>query len=337
MLVNIEEGTQLLDYLKERGHLERGESPGMRILAGGVSNRTVLVKRVAGPSFVVKQALAKLRVKEDWFSNPERIHREAEGIRLLRTLAPAGMITRLVFEDTTHHLLCMEAVPEPHANWKQSLLEGEVDLRIVAQFGQCLGLIHQYNPDDYPADGIIQGLDFFESLRLEPYYLFTASHVPSAADFLHALVEETRKLKITLVHGDYSPKNILVRNGRMVLLDHEVIHLGDPAFDIGFSMTHLLSKAHHLKHKHAAFITTAFFYWETYAQISKRVDADFEYRAVKHTLACLLARVAGRSPLEYLTDEEKARQITLVRALIYDQPTRMADLIHAFSLNLSIQ
>ncbi len=333
--MNIEKGTQLLDYLKEQGHLEKDEIPEVRILADGVSNRTVLVKRKVRPGLVVKQALAKLRVKEDWFSNPERIHREAEGIRLLSRLAPTGMITQLVFEDEKRHLLGMEAVPEPHLNWKKTLLDGEVDLSIVAQFGQCLALIHQYNPDDYPPDGIIQGIDFFESLRLEPYYLFTASHVPAAADFLHTLVEETRKLKITLVHGDYSPKNVLVRNGKMVLLDHEVIHLGDPAFDIGFSMTHLLSKAHHLKHKHAAFITAAFFYWEAYVQFSKLDDADFEYRAVKHTLACLLARVAGRSPLEYLTDEEKARQITLVSALIHDQPTRMTDLIHAFSFNLS--
>src|SRR5689334_23288532 len=116
--VDIEDAGALVAYLRARGWLRADETPDVRVLAGGVSNRTVWVGRAGGEAWVLKQALAKLRVAVDWFSSPERIRREALGIRRLRELAPAGSIVRLVFEDPEQHLLAMEAVPEPHDNWK---------------------------------------------------------------------------------------------------------------------------------------------------------------------------------------------------------------------------
>ncbi len=108
---------------------------------------------------------------------------------------------------------------------------------------------------------------FFESLRLEPYFGFTASEVPEARQFLLDLIDETRAHVETLVHGDYSPKNILVHDGRLVLLDHEVIHFGDPTFDLGFSLTHFLSKAHHLPDRREAFAEATRRYWDRYRSI----------------------------------------------------------------------
>jgi 5-methylthioribose kinase len=127
------------------------------------------------------------------------------------------------------------------------------------------------------------------------------------------------------VHGDYSPKNVLVHNGRLILLDHEVIHWGDPAFDLGFSMTHLLSKAHHLTQHRAAFLNAAQHYWDVYD------DASNESRAVRHTLGCLLARVAGRSPLEYLNEDERVRQKGAVLKLMAAPPQKIRDLIEGFA------
>ena len=114
--MDIEAGTELVDYLIAAGHLTTDESPTVRILSGGVSNRTVLVQRTAGPDMVIKQSLAKLRVKADWFSDPSRIFREAEGMRLLTELVPAGATPALLFEDKANHLLAMEAIPQPHTN-----------------------------------------------------------------------------------------------------------------------------------------------------------------------------------------------------------------------------
>ena len=106
---------------------------------------------------------------------------------------------------------------------------------------------------------------------------------PAAAGFLHALVSETRACRLTLVHGDYSPKNILVHDGRLILLDHEVIHFGDPAFDLGFSMAHLLSKAHHLPDQRARFAEAARLAWRVYHGAVRDCDwAGAWARAVRH-------------------------------------------------------
>jgi aminoglycoside phosphotransferase (APT) family kinase protein len=135
-----------------------------------------------------------------------------------------------------------------------------------------------------------------------------------------------------LVHGDFSPKNVLVYGGRLVLLDHEVAHFGDPAFDLGFSLTHLLSKAHHLVATRDAFGRAALDYWRVYSATIGDLPwrGDLEPRAVRHTLACLLARVAGRSPLEYLDAEERARQHEAVLRLIPGRPQSVPVLIQNF-------
>src|SRR4051812_49673507 len=114
--IDIEQHDQLLAYLRATNRIASTETPHMETLAGGVSNRTVLVERPIGESWVLKQALAKLRVKVDWFSDPARVHREALGLKWLAQLAPAGTITPLVFEDEANHLLAMQAVPRPHEN-----------------------------------------------------------------------------------------------------------------------------------------------------------------------------------------------------------------------------
>src|SRR6266511_5356309 len=126
--LNIENPDTLLAYLRERGHVGAQEKPDIGVLAGGVSNRTVMVRRPTGEAWVLKQALAKLRVAVDWFSSPERIHREALGLRWLAWLAPPGTITPLVFEDHDHHILAMRAVPRPHDNWKALLLSGRLEI-----------------------------------------------------------------------------------------------------------------------------------------------------------------------------------------------------------------
>jgi 5-methylthioribose kinase len=333
-LLDIEQPGALVRYLKETGRVSEDEEPVVRVLAGGVSNRTVLLERPeTGEAWVVKQALPKLRVAVDWFSDPERIHREALGLRWLEALAPPGTITPLVFEDHDNHLLAMEAVPEPHENWKTMLLGGRLENDHVEQFGRLLGTVHRGGYERREeTEPTFWDRSFFESLRLEPYYGYSTEQVPDAADFLRALVEETRTRRDTLVHGDYSPKNVLVREGRLVLLDHEVIHFGEPAFDLGFSLTHFLSKAHHLPEKRSAFAEATLLHWSTYREEVGDLlwTQDLEERAVRHTLGCLLARVAGRSPLEYLDERELARQREAVLALLPYPPESVAELAEAF-------
>jgi aminoglycoside phosphotransferase (APT) family kinase protein len=318
--LDIERHEHLIAYLRDTGRIARDESPRCTTLAGGVSNRTVLVERASGESWVLKQALAKLRVKVDWFSDPSRVHREALGLKYLAQLAPPGTITPLVFEDEAHHLLAMEAVPQPHENWKTMLLAGRLEMAHVEQFGRLLGTIHRNAAGSPKLAEVFDDRSFFESLRLEPYYAYTATQVPEARDFLDHLIDDTRLRRLSHVHGDFSPKNILVRNGALILLDHEVIHWGDPAFDIGFGLTHMLSKAHHLRDRR--FIEAAHRFSAAYA-------LSLDDMAAKHTLGCMLARVAGRSTLEYLSEQERMRQRRVVVNLMKTVPA-MSELFEVF-------
>ncbi len=325
----------LLAYLRGTGRIGLDERVEICRLSGGVSNRTMRVGRPSGEAWVVKQALTRLRVATEWVSDPRRIHREAAGLRCLAALAPPGTITTFVFEDFTHHLLAMGAVPQPHENWKAVLLSGRIERAHVEQFARMLATIHRRGAELSEALAVeFADCTFFESLRLEPYYAFAAQQVPEATPFLHALMEDCRARRFTLVHGDYSPKNVLVHQDRLVLLDHEVIHWGDGAFDVGFAMTHLLSKAHHLCARRKDLGDAARLFWDTYRAEAPGGPADLEVAAVQHTLACLLARVAGRSLLEYLNDVEQAQQRAIVVELMQSAPANMSRLVDSFMARL---
>ena len=335
--LDIEQHDELLAYLRTAGYITRRESPRFTTLPGGISSRTVLVQRPSGGDWVIKQSLAKLRVDVDWYSDPVRIHREASGIRWLRQLVPPACVPELVFEDHEQHLIAMDAVPQPHANWKAMLLSGGVELAHVRQFGHLLGVIHRRGSERLvEIASVFEDRSFFESLRVEPYYVYTASQMPASQSFMTQVVDSVRRRRLTLVHGDYSPKNILVHGGRMTLLDHEVIHFGDPAFDLGFSLAHFLSKAHHMVSHRREFTAAALVHWEEYREALGNPGwaADLEEHAVRNTLGCLLARVAGRSRLEYLSEVERDRQRDVVLGLMHKTPLAVTDLVSAFTRKL---
>ncbi len=333
--LDIEKPDELAAYLRETGRVERGERILSRGLPGGVSNRTVLVEfpdRSNDTGWVLKQALPKLRVAVDWFSDPRRIDREAEGLRWLARLAPPGTITPLLFHDPAQDLLAMAAVPSPHENWKAMLLVGRVEMGHARQFGELLGRVHCASWEKRgEVAAAFEDRSFFESLRVEPYYSYSAGRAPEAAAFITRLIDDTRAARFALVHGDYSPKNVLVRDGRLVLLDHEVIHWGDPAFDVGFALTHFLSKARHSPSLARQFEAAALEFWRAYRLAIAAADwaADVEERSVRHTLACLLARVVGRSPLEYLDTDQRAAQREVATRLMASPPQTMETLARA--------
>jgi hypothetical protein len=344
--LNIEDPAALEAYLVAARHCAVSQIAEHQPLAGGVSGRTVRVAFSDGREWVIKQALPKLRVQSDWFSDPRRIHREALGMKTLAALAPAGAVPELVFDDPQWHVIGMQAVRRPHDNWKSLLLAGAIEQDHVRQFAVLLGVVHRESRRRYATlAGEFADRSFFESLRLEPYYEFSAAQEPATAEFYRQLLADTRATRSALVHGDYSPKNVLVRGGRLTLLDHEVIHWGDPAFDVGFALTHLLSKAHHLPKWRCELLDAARFWWSVYRGASTPVENeqlasdDFpsqttlapDSACARHTLGCLLARVVGRSPLEYLAPPERARQRAVVAQFMADPPADPPELIDRFA------
>jgi hypothetical protein len=331
--LNIEEPSALREYLASTGLVASGEVVTIFVLPGGVSSRTVLVERPNKPGLVLKQSLAKLRVEADWFSDPIRIHREGLGLRWAGRLAPSGSVPALLVEDAQEHVLAMEAVPSPHNNWKKLLLGGLLKEEHVVQFARWLGTMHlQSWQRRHELAPLFDDRSFFVSLRVEPYYQYSASKVPAAVSFLSELVTTTLSRRLALVHGDYSPKNVLIHAGRLVVIDYEVIHWGDPAFDLGFALTHFLAKANHLRARRADFGRAAKLFFRQYlAELENTpwID-DLETHVVRHLLGCLLARVEGRSPLEYLAPANRVRQRDAVLRLMSCAPRSVDDLIDEF-------
>ena len=339
-MLDIEQPAALAAYLRQTGRVAPGEALTVQRLSGGVSNRTVLVRRSGGHGaegpppgdWVVKQALPKLRVEVDWFCDPARIQREAAGLRWLFELAPPGTITRLLFEDQAQGLLAMEAVPAPHENWKTVLLAGRIEWERVRQFARLLGTVHGRAYARRGGGRALHRPPFFRGPAVGAVLRVhgrpgagrcRVSARPGGPNPSHGSNAGPRRLQ---------PQNILLYGPRMVLLDHEVVHWGDPAFDLGFSLTHLLSKAHHLPQQRPALAEAAALYWREYQAALGDVPwrGDLEMRAVRHTLACLLARVAGRSPLEYLGPSQRAAQQAAVVPLLPAPPGSIEALIAAF-------
>lgn len=278
----------------------------LEALGGGVSC-DVFVADLPGRRVVVKRALPKLRVAAEWRAPPERAEAEVAWIRLVAGI-DARWVPQVLAEDRARHLFVMEFLPFPV--WKWELAVGDVDPLFAAQVGAALARIHAE-----PATGF-DNFAQFQALRIEPYLLTTADRHPDVAGRIRAIADSVARARIALMHGDVSPKNILVAPYGPVFLDAETACIGDPAFDLAFCLNHLLLKA--VWHpRDAAELAKAFAALKTaYAP-----DADMERRTAPLLAALLLARIDGKSPVEYLTDEA-AKDFVRVRAkaLLKDTP-----------------
>lgn len=334
-LLNIEDGDALRRYLVATGRLEPAEWRGASRLDGGVSNRTVRVVRPGKRNWILKQSLEELRVPGEWRSPRSRVFREAAGLRWLEEHLPSGAVPDFLFEDRDRFLFAMTEVPEPRANWKKRLLDGDLDVRRVERAADLLAAIHRAGAVGRGAGvpELFFDRSVLESLRLDPYYRVTARRVEPARSFLEELADRTLEREESVVHGDFSPKNLLVGPEGLVLLDHEVIHVGDPGLDVGFFLAHLGSKAHHVRAHRREFVRAARRFWRRYAEAAgdREGRADLEVRSVRHLAGCLLARAAGTSKLEYLAESARRRQIEAVLALLPDLPDTIPAFVAAFA------
>ena len=328
--LNIENPLELLNYLRDGGSIEKNTEVRISLLSGGVSNRTVLLEFDDGSSWVMKQALDKLRVEGDWFCSPERIFYEAEAMRWLDQYVH-GNTPKLIFEDQSQYILAMEAVQPPFENLKTLLISSPPRSIYFKSAGKLLGQIHlQGSKQETHIPELFNDNQFFQTLRIEPYYLETIKKVGESKSFFETLIADTNNDRYTFVHGDYSPKNLLVKDDKLILLDHEVVHYGDGTFDLGFFIAHLLSKSNHLPEYNAEFISGVLVFFEAYLDQTKMMNKSREQRAVSHTIGCFLARVCGLSQLEYLSEEQRHRQKSIALRLLADIPHSINELTLKF-------
>jgi aminoglycoside phosphotransferase (APT) family kinase protein len=304
--------------LVRMGLTRPGEHVAITPLPGGVSSEIARADLESG-AVCIKRALPRLKVKAHWEAPVERNRYEVEWIRIVSAIAP-NAVPRILGEDAEGGMFAMEFLDgATHPVWKDQLRDGNISTTTARQVGSVLAAVHRHTAGATDTAAKFETDHIFFPIRLEPYLLATAVRHPDCAASLEHLVRITRTTRKALVHGDVSPKNILVGPRGPVFLDAECAWYGDPAFDLAFCLNHLLLKCTWRPQWQARYLECYTALSETYlAGVTWEPLADVEQRSSHLIAGLLLGRVDGKSPVEYLTSEADRDPVrTVARKLLH--------------------
>ena len=311
---------ELTAFLLAQGLATADEPARWRPLTGGVSSDIWRVD-LPGRTLCLKRALPKLKVAADWYAPIGRNAFEWQWLQFAARHVPQAVPAPLA-HDARAGLFAMAFLePDQHPLWKTQLLAGQVDDAVAASVAHIVVTLHNASAGDAAVARAFDTRDNFYALRLEPYLVATGVQHPDLAERLNALVERTGAAQIALVHGDVSPKNILVGPNSPILLDAECAWYGDPAFDVAFCLNHLLLKCLVHPALHPQYLQAFEAFASTYlGAVRWEPAAAIEARAAALLPALLLARVDGKSPVEYLQDEPRRALVRRVARPLIQQP-----------------
>jgi aminoglycoside phosphotransferase (APT) family kinase protein len=315
------ETADLVSVLRRLG-LASTDKVRLEPLTGGVSS-DILKVEAEGRVFAVKRALPKLKVAADWRAPVERNLYEVAWMGTAGAIVPDA-VPAILGHDPASGLFAMAYLdPAIHPVWKERLRDGHVDRAFAAEVGRRIVSIHAATADD-PATARQFATDhIFHPIRLEPYLEATAQRHPAVADRLFTLSRDTLGTKRALVHGDVSPKNILVGPRGPVFLDAECAWYGDPAFDPAFCLNHLLLKCLWNPPSAPAFLGAFGELAAAYlAGVSWEPREAVEARIARLLPSLLLARVDGKSPVEYITCDEDRERVRATALPLIQEPSR---------------
>ena len=305
----------VIDYLVSKKVVAASENPQVEVLTGGVSN-VVLAINTNSQKLVLKQALAELAVSEKWEADQRRAIVEANAIELFNQLSPA-QVPKLIFLDPERFVLVLERVPVGSTVWKSDLLSGVINPDIGAHLGKTLASWHNFGQTNAQARIKFMEDSLFEQLRIDPFYRFVAAKNPLIEVSIRKLINEIEGDTTTIVHGDFSPKNIMVStNDDVYILDFEVTHVGNPVFDLAFLLAHLLCKFFRTEDRLQAKLlaNTANIFVKEYEKL--RVISP---SVAKHAALITLARVEGKSPVNYLSADQQKKLQSFTKAILADK------------------
>jgi 5-methylthioribose kinase len=323
------------DYLRCKGWVGPGPVE-VEPLGGGVSN-VVLRVRTPETVFVLKQSRPQLRTRDAWFSDLDRVYREQEVMQVLQPLLPPQTVPQVLFTDYYDYVFAMASAPDGARTWKEALLEGRIDLGLGERVGAVLGRMHDATARNPALFDAFRDRAVFVQLRVDPFYRRIQERRPEVAHAVAPLINGLLSAREALCHGDYSPKNILTHDHGFTLVDYETAHQGDPAMDLGFFLSHVLLKAARRPGERQAYFDLTRAFWRGYAnEATFAPRLELERRGVGHCGLCLLARIDGTSPVEYLSEEPKrdavrrlGRGLLLERPAAWEEALALADAVMA--------
>ena len=323
---------EIVAALVRLGLVVDGMMPVMAPLAGGVSS-DIWRCEAGGQTFCVKRALSKLKVAQDWRAPVARSRYEYLWLEEAHRHVPDAVPTLMGYDETAQLFALEWLDPADYAWWKAELRDGHVDVATGGAVGRALGRIHAGTAGRTEIAARFPTDDIFQAIRLEPYLVATARVHTELAPQLEALVRVTAMTRRALVHGDVSPKNIMIGPKGPVLLDAECAWYGDPAFDLAFCLNHLLLKGLWAPAARGSLLFAFEALAQAYlAEVRWEPGTEIEERTARLLPGLLLARIDGKSPVEYVTAEpDKAMVRSVAKGLLVQPVRRLAEVMQAWA------
>jgi hypothetical protein len=333
-MIDIADSESLRAYLVQNKVFNDEKNIRIKYFPGGVSGTVAFVSS-NGVDVIVKQALPFLKVAERWECDPSRMKIEHLAMQTYGKYVPESVPACISFDDD-NFIMIREAVPEHWGMWKTHLLAGLLDFRIAEKAAQSLLTVHKQNAGDPKAIITFGDKAVFYNLRINPYIEKVLQKHPALAPKGQRVIKMLMEGAIALVHGDYSPKNILVDNDKLSILDMEVAHYGHPAFDLAFFTNHFLLKTIKNPQWKGATLNMLQCMLDLYlpgvAFMPKEV---MEQQTVEVLAFLLLARVDGKSPAEYLQSDAEKQKVRDLAFAILEQPRPAFDFVIAAANNIA--
>lgn len=330
-MIDITNQEVLENYMLGRELTGPGDGHSIHYCKGGVSGTVVFIERPGKTPLIIKQALAQLKVAETWTCDPNRMGIEYDSNKIYHELMPENA-PEVYFYDQENYIYGREAVPDNCEMWKADLMSGLLDFEVARKSIETLVVVHNKCARNTKVAERFADKTIFYGLRISPYIEFIVQKHPQLKDAADRVIRELMESSITLIHGDYSPKNIMVVGRGISVLDYEVAHYGHPAFDLAFFSNHFILKSIKFPAFAGAFLNMLRYMTDFYLEHMDSMDKkEFEDCTIRTLALLMIARVDGKSPVEYLAGDPDKQQI--VREIAFDLLEQKAD---SFSKAISI-
>lgn len=315
------------DLMIELGLTAIDDSISVTTLTGGVASDIARIETDKG-DFCVKFALPKLRVAADWYAPVERNFAEFSYLKNLSEIAPEASLTLYGHSASENGFAMAYLAGDNTYLWKPALFDGRGRCDEAKAVGSILGKVHHASSQPDFDKSAFHNQDDFYAIRIEPYLVHTAKKHPLIATQLHQMAEHLGSADSVLVHGDVSPKNIMFHNGQPFLLDAECATMGDGCFDVAFCLNHLILKAVFVTTSSSNYLSYCLDFWQSYQPfITWESQADFERRLCQLLPMLMLARIDGKSPVEYFNHDHHDFVRQLALPLISEPATDLSELL----------
>jgi len=327
---------ELISSLQKAGLLEDPVDARFTALTGGVASEIWKVE-TSKQTYCIKRALSKLKVSADWFVPSDRNYFEVAWCQIVGKIIP-GAAPKIFYQDQKFMFFCMEFFDsDDYPLWKDELRDGRVDPKQAGNVGRILGKIHSASASDKVIHNQFPRTDIFHAIRLEPYLEATAAKHPNLRQALFSLSRRTGKNRPVMIHGDTSPKNIVLGTRGPVFLDAECACMGDPAFDLAFCLKHFLLKCLWVPTAREKLLKCFEAMVAAYlAEVTWEDPEEVEFRTATLLPGLFLGRIDGKSPVEYIVKEEEKNKVRQCASeLLISPPSRLVDIVERWTGELN--